>query len=156
VDRNSVTDCPSLSGCGLPDAALSAVAQVTSFLTALGDSFKPIDFAQFKDLVQGKGELGEQFAGLTSAVSDLQEEQGLRKLFDSIDTDHGGTIDKAELTFALKNLGKQQSEITKLIAELGDEFVPLDFIGFKNLIVGKRGARRKASSLVRMSDYGCS
>ena len=65
-------------------------SEVDKFLRQLGDDFKPLTSAEFKDVIRGKGELGKKFSGqLSTTLADLSTETGLRKLFDEIDRDKG-------------------------------------------------------------------
>ena len=65
-------------------------SEVDKFLRQLGDDFKPLTSAEFKDVIRGKGELGKKFSGqLSTTLGDLSTETGLRKLFDEIDRDKG-------------------------------------------------------------------
>jgi len=131
-------------------------SEVDKFLRQLGDDFKPLTSAEFKDVIRGKGELGKKFSGqLSTTLADLSTETGLRKLFDEIDRDKGGTIDKFELMTALNKLGKPRSEVSKIMAELGDDFKPLTFEEFRELMMGqkkKRADMMSAAGLDKLFD----
>ena len=49
-------------------------------------------------------------------VDEQLEEEDLRKLFDDIDTDGNGTLDREELKTVLKSMGRDDKTIGKVIS----------------------------------------
>jgi hypothetical protein len=79
----------------------------------------------------------QAFSGADAEMSDEE----LQEIFNSIDVDGGGTLDKGELFSALKAMSMPSREIYELLNSITED--ELDFDGFKDM-VRKRNAERSS------------
>ena len=85
--------------------------------------------------------------GRTGLAGALSNDAKLRELFDRIDIDKGGTIDRNELQTALCGAGKALSDEqidTMLLAADGDGNAEIDFDEFANILRGVKAANAAA------------
>lgn len=77
----------------------------------------------------------------------------LRELFDAIDVDKNGTIDKAELALLLRRMHKPQSEVSQILADFGEleKESEIDFDRFKQLVVPTSAAASQTVATLRTS-----
>eukprot|EP00929_Paragymnodinium_shiwhaense_P104486 TRINITY_DN6894_c0_g6_i1.p1 TRINITY_DN6894_c0_g6~~TRINITY_DN6894_c0_g6_i1.p1 ORF type:complete len:998 (+),score=241.90 TRINITY_DN6894_c0_g6_i1:102-3095(+) len=131
---------------------------VTSALQALGKSQDEIDlvlvqlppdeldFESFKMLANPRRQDASGLSRLSMALSKAfgyghgllaaMPEGELKEVFDSINLDKRGLLQRNEVEASLETLGKAQSVVDQLVAPLGDDFA-LSFEEFKTLVQAK-------------------
>lgn len=94
-----------------------------------------LDFAGFKQQMRSTSSTWRllEFKELWSNVfkAGMSEKQ-MREVFDQVDTDGSDTLDKEEITIAMRDMGKSEKAIRQLLDSMPQD--ELDFEGFKQLL----------------------